>query len=129
MDFYNSFPPPFAPFVLFLCLSMVFSLFFLEIISKPHTFRYFHRHRTFAMVIRGIAVKNYPDPIGEGGGVWSVGKRVVYAGINGGGRREKQQPSITSLFTDFSAGRHVDICNYRTEATTAVFIRDPNDDF
>lgn len=40
-----------------------------------------------------------------------------------------QQPSITSLFTDFSAGRHVDICNYRTEAAAAVFIRDPNDDF
>jgi len=81
------------------------------------------------MVIRGIAVKNYPDSMGEGGEVRSVGKRVAYAEVNGGGRRGKQQPSITSLFTDFSAGRHVDICNYRTEAATAVFIRDPNDDF
>lgn len=79
------------------------------------------------MVIRGIAVKNYPDPMGEGAGagVRSVGKRVAHTGVDEGG----QQPSITSLFTDFSAGRHVDICNYRTEAAAAVFIRDPNDDF
>lgn len=54
-------------------------------------------------------------------------KRVAHAGVREGdgvaeGGQEgregegEQQPSITSLFTDFSAGRHVDICNYRTEA-------------
>lgn len=64
--------------------------------------------------------------MGEGGGVRSVGKRVAHEGER---RGRGQQPSITSLFTDFSAGRHVDICNYRTEAAAAVFIRDPNDDF
>lgn len=68
--------------------------------------------------------------MGEGGGVRSVEKRVAHAGVRGEGKGEgEQQPSITSLFTDFSAGRHVDICNYRTEAAAAVFIRDPNDDF
>lgn len=36
------------------------------------------------MVIRGIAVKNYPDPMGEEGGVQSVGKRVAHAGGWGG---------------------------------------------
>jgi len=78
------------------------------------------------MVIRGIAVKNYPDLMGEKGtgfGQWE--KRVAHTQGDGG----REQPSITSLFTDFSAGRHVDICNYRTEAAAAVFIRDPNDDF
>lgn len=48
-----------------------------------------------------------------------------------GGEGKAARPSITSLFTDFSAGRHVDICNYRTEARgrRSFYIRDPNDDF
>lgn len=37
------------------------------------------------MVIRGIAVKNYPDPMGEGGEMGSAGgeKRVAHAGAKG----------------------------------------------
>lgn len=59
MDFYS--PTPATP-----SLSFYEFFSFLEIISKPHTFRHFHRHRTFAMVIRGIAVKNYPNQLEEG---------------------------------------------------------------
>lgn len=72
MDFYSSSDRSLSrPFTFSVLLRGAFSLslsFFLKIISKPHTFRHFHRHRTFAMVIRGIAVKNYLDPMGEGAG-------------------------------------------------------------
>lgn len=124
MDFYNSLLLP-SPFRLSSPVSVFPRCFFsfLKIISKPHTFRHFHRHRTFAMVIRGIAVKNHPDHDGgrRGEDRWEKGRHTHGVGDAGGGTRGEeggggQQPSITSLFTDFSAGRHVDICNYRTEA-------------
>lgn len=75
--------------------------------------------------------KKLPRPDGKGA-VSDGGKKSGTRRGSGGGREVETgvegQPSITSLFTDFSAGRHVDICNYRTEAA-AVFIRDLNDDF
>lgn len=101
MDFYSplSHRPPlstalFLPSVLsvFPRLFLVFLFFFLEIISKPHTFRHFHRQRTFAMVIRGIAVKNYPDQMGKRGagkGVDTVGgkKGAAHPGVDRGERQ------------------------------------------
>lgn len=76
--------------------------------------------------------KKLPRPDGKGAVSDGGKKSGTRGGSAEGGRGEEMgaegQPSITSLFTDFSAGRHVDICNYRTEAA-AVFIRDLNDDF
>lgn len=130
MDFYSPLPPPFH-------LSPSFSVF-------PRLFLFFGNHIETPYVPLSQAPdvcngnsrhrgKKLPRPV-RGRGRGSVGgkKGGTRRDEGDGGRRRTppwQQPSITSLFTDFSAGRHVDICNYRTEAAAAVFIRDPNDDF
>lgn len=110
MDFYSPFSPPFRPLSL---SSHGFSSFFGNHIETPYVPPLSQapdvcngnsRHRG----------KKLPRPDGRRGrnGFGRWGKK----GWHTQGLRGTQQPSITSLFTDFSAGRHVDICNYRTEA-------------